>query len=66
MDFFYMVFLKIYQGLNYGGALILCEKVYQDYGKVQEIMTFSHYDYKVKKFTADEIIEILTKSEDEE
>lgn len=47
---------NIYEGLNYGGAFIICEKVYQDYGKIQEIMTFSHYDYKVKKFSTDEII----------
>ena len=47
---------QVYEGLNYGGAFIICEKVYQDYGKVQEIMTFSHYDYKVKNFTTDEII----------
>lgn len=47
---------SIYEGLNDGGALIICEKVYQDYGKIQEIMTFSHYDYKVKKFSTDEII----------
>ena len=46
----------IYDGLNEGGAFIICEKVYQDYGKIQEIMTFTHYDYKLKNFSTDEII----------
>lgn len=48
---------NIYKGLNIGGALILCEKTYQDDGKLQEIMTFSHYDYKLKYFNANEIIQ---------
>ena len=47
---------NIYDGLNDGGALIICEKVYQDYGKIQEVMTFSHYDYKLKNFKPNEII----------
>jgi tRNA (cmo5U34)-methyltransferase len=46
----------IYEGLIKGGALIICEKVYQDHGKIQEIISFSHYDYKLKHFTSDEII----------
>ena len=46
----------IYNGLIKGGALIICEKVYQEHGKIQEIISFSHYDYKLKHFTSDEII----------
>ena len=46
----------IYDGLNKGGALIICEKVYQDNGKMQEIFSFSHYDYKLNNFSSDEII----------
>ena len=46
----------IYNGLNKGGALIICEKVYQENGKIQEIISFSHYDYKLNHFTSDEII----------
>lgn len=45
----------IYDGLNYGGAFILCEKIYQEDGFMQEILTFSHYDYKRKYFNDDEI-----------
>lgn len=48
---------NIYKGLNTGGAFILCEKTYQEDGKFQEIMTFSHYDYKLKYFNANEIIQ---------
>jgi len=47
---------RIFDGLNKGGALIICEKVYQDSGKIQEILTFSHYDYKIKNFSTKEII----------
>jgi tRNA (cmo5U34)-methyltransferase len=47
---------KIYDGLLKGGALIICEKVYQEFGKIQEIISFSHYDYKLNHFTSDEII----------
>lgn len=47
---------NIYNGLNTGGALILCEKIYQKDGFFQEIMAFTHYDYKCKNFTEKEII----------
>lgn len=50
-------YLKIiYDGLNEGGALFICEKVYQDNGKIQEIFSFSHYDYKLTHFSSNEII----------
>ena len=51
----------IYDGLNIGGALILCEKVYQDDGILQEILSFSHYDYKCNNFKD---IEIISKERD--
>jgi tRNA (cmo5U34)-methyltransferase len=47
---------QIYNGLNSGGALIICEKVYQEIGKVQEIVSFSHYDYKLNHFSSNDII----------
>lgn len=47
---------NIYDGLNDGGALIICEKIYQENGILQEILSFSHYDYKCKHFTEEEII----------
>tara|TARA_R100000781_G_C4031502_1_gene110761 strand:+ start:81 stop:716 length:636 start_codon:yes stop_codon:yes gene_type:complete len=50
-------FLKtIYNGLNNGGAFILCEKIYQENGQLQEILAFSHYDYKRKNFKSEEIL----------
>ena len=47
---------NIYNGLNVGGALIICEKIYQNESKFQYIFGFSHYDDKLKNFTSDEIL----------
>jgi len=47
---------SIYDGLIDGGAMIICEKVYQSSGKLQEVLSFSHYDYKLNHFEASEII----------
>lgn len=47
---------EVYMGLNKGGAFILCEKIYQEEGLLQEILSFTHYDYKTKHFTPEEII----------
>lgn len=46
----------IYKGLNVGGAFILCEKIYQENGFMQEILSFTYYDYKSKNFSEKEII----------
>jgi tRNA (cmo5U34)-methyltransferase len=46
----------IYRGMCDGGAFFLCEKVYQQDGLFQEILSFSHYDYKCRHFTEQEII----------
>jgi tRNA (cmo5U34)-methyltransferase len=45
----------IYDGLIDGGALFLCEKIYQDNGAIQEVFSFSHYDYKKQSFEESEI-----------
>lgn len=47
---------QIYNGLNEGGAFILAEKTYNDLGKIQEVFSFSHYDYKVKSFSPEAIL----------
>lgn len=47
---------KIYDGLNYGGAFILSEKVISDDSKINDILTFLYYDYKKVNFTNDEIL----------
>lgn len=45
----------IHTGLIQGGALFLCEKIYQDHGAFQEVFSFSHYDYKSKNFNPSDI-----------
>lgn len=47
---------KIYDGLNYGGAFILSEKVISDNSKINDILTFLYYDYKKVNFSNDEIL----------
>lgn len=49
------VLKEIYDNLNDGGVFIICEKIYQENGKLQEILTFSHYDFKSNHFPIDEI-----------
>jgi tRNA (cmo5U34)-methyltransferase len=46
----------IKEGLIKGGCLIICEKIYQEHGIAQEVFSFSHYDYKLKQFRAEEIL----------
>ena len=46
---------KIYNGLNEGGAFIFAEKLMCESAFFQELLTFNHYDYKKKSFTAEEI-----------
>lgn len=45
----------IYNGLNTGGAFILCEKVYSENSCMQEAMTMCHYQHKMQNFSLDEI-----------
>lgn len=48
---------KIYDSLIEGGVFIWAEKTICPQGKFQEIMNFSHYDYKLKTFSAKEILD---------
>lgn len=48
---------KIYDGLNEGGALILSEKVHAKNARIQEMLTFLHYDFKRSSFSSDEILD---------
>jgi len=52
---------EIYDALIPGGAFIIAEKVYLADGKLQQIFNFTHYDHKLKSFSAEEI---LTKERD--
>jgi tRNA (cmo5U34)-methyltransferase len=47
---------KIYDSIDVGGALIICEKEIEESGAIQEIFTFSNYSYKTENFSADEIL----------
>jgi tRNA (cmo5U34)-methyltransferase len=46
---------KVYNGLNKGGALIVSEKLYLSDGYLQDVFTFSYYDFKIQSFGATEI-----------
>lgn len=48
---------KIYNSLHIGGALVIAEKTYSENGLMQEIFTFSNYDYKKNNFTSEEILQ---------
>jgi tRNA (cmo5U34)-methyltransferase len=47
---------EIYESLITNGALILCEKVYSEDPLIQDVFTFSNYDYKTKYFSHEEIL----------
>ena len=37
-------------------AILVAEKVYQESGFLEEVISMSHYDYKMKSFSAEEIL----------
>ena len=51
------VIKNIYNGLNSGGAFVFYEKTMADSAKIQDIRTFTYYDYKRKSFTTDDIMD---------
>ena len=47
---------KIFKSLNWGGVLVLVEKIRGNDARFQDILTFLHHDYKKRKgFKTDEI-----------
>jgi tRNA (cmo5U34)-methyltransferase len=48
---------KIYNGINEGGAFIFAEKLMCENAFFQELLTFNHYDYKRKTFSAEQIMD---------
>ena len=48
---------QIYDGLNPGGAFVFAEKTIADCSKIQDIRTFTYYDYKREHFTSDDILD---------
>jgi len=47
---------RIYDGLAEGGALILSEKVHAKNAKIQDMLTFLHYDFKNLNFSEADIL----------
>ncbi len=47
---------KIYNSLNERGAFIFVEKIYSAEGYTQDIFNSSHYDFKLRAFTPEEIL----------
>ena len=48
---------KLYQNLNWGGALLLFEKVRGADARFQDIITASYIEYKLRKgYSADDIL----------
>ena len=47
---------KVYESLNEEGALIVCEKTYAEDSFINDVFTFSYYDYKQKDFSVEEIM----------
>ena len=47
---------KIYNSLQKGGCLILCEKIFLENGFFQDLFTFNYYDYKKRSFSEKEIL----------
>ena len=52
-----MVIRNVYNGLNSGGAFVFSEKTMADSAKIQDIRTFTYYDYKRKSFTTEDIMD---------
>jgi tRNA (cmo5U34)-methyltransferase len=48
---------RVSKSLNKGGAFIVCEKIYVQDGFMQDLFTFSYYDYKRKNFSEKEILD---------
>lgn len=47
---------RIYDSLLIGGAMILTEKIFSESGKIQDIFTFSYYDFKEQNFSKEDIL----------
>ena len=52
-----LVIKNVYNGLNSGGAFVFSEKTMAESAKIQDIRTFTYYDYKRKSFTTDDIMD---------
>ena len=48
---------QIYEGLRYGGAFVFAEKTVSECPRIQDIRTFTYYDFKREHFTTDDILD---------
>tara|TARA_R110000796_G_scaffold159388_3_gene276201 strand:- start:21392 stop:22051 length:660 start_codon:yes stop_codon:yes gene_type:complete len=50
------VLKEMYDNLKPGGAIIIAEKIFLEDGYIQDVLNFSHYDFKRKHFNSDVIL----------
>jgi tRNA (cmo5U34)-methyltransferase len=48
---------RLHDGLNHGGLFIMAEKVFANSAYFQDILTFDYYDFKRRRFSAEEILD---------
>ena len=48
---------SVYESLNIGGAFIVCEKIFLSNGFMQDLFTFSYFDYKQRSFSSEVILQ---------
>ncbi len=51
-----LLFNRIYNSLNWGGAFVLCEKIRGSDARFQDILNFLYFDFKSKNFSQREIL----------
>ena len=51
-----LLFNRIYNSLNWGGAFVLCEKIRGSDARFQDILNFLYFDFKSKSFSQREIL----------
>jgi tRNA (cmo5U34)-methyltransferase len=50
------VLKELYDNLAPGGAIIISEKIFLEDGYIQDVLNFSHYDFKRKSFESHDIL----------
>ena len=50
------VLRKVYDGMVEGGAFVVTEKLFANSARLQDILAFQYYDFKRRKFSAEEIL----------
>tara|TARA_R110000737_G_scaffold15551_1_gene32190 strand:+ start:349 stop:999 length:651 start_codon:yes stop_codon:yes gene_type:complete len=50
------VLKELYENLEPGGAIIVSEKIFLEDGYIQDVLNFSHYDFKRQNFKSEDIL----------